>query len=233
MTADYDGAQPEIEYTKGIPHGIPFLQGRCIVIMFTNSKGISLYPLRDTIAQQPKRTPKAAVQLKIFEITYCSRNITIRIFLACNLDVTFIPIDLFFKYNPDIIIPDSGQPKPERDYCIIAQAVISREKLCKHPIRISRYPENYGNVVQQFAFNVARLPRDKQGRGNGGDYHDKPKGFPEHNPAQVFKQPENNVQVLGLAVAGRDGVKFLLGLVGVHGCGFKNLNVKEYNYLVV
>lgn len=83
---------------------------------------------------------------------------------------------------------------------------IETEKFGDHPVGICRNPENNSQVMANLTHVPAGSYRYQDGKEQGREYHGDTQRFPEHTPADVFKQPENNMQVFHPAVADGDGV---------------------------
>lgn len=84
--------------------------------------------------------------------------------------------------------------------------MIKVHELAYHPVRVGAYPEGDSQVMaklrNQVAGTVGYYNRDHQ----SGDDHDDAQRFPYHTPAYIFKQPENDMEILHFTVLERDNI---------------------------
>lgn len=85
---------------------------------------------------------------------------------------------------------------------------IKVKKFADHPVAVGHDPHTNGQVMAKFTHNMACTPGYNERNNKGGKNHQNAQRFPDHTPGEVFKKPENNVQVFnktplaGNAVAG-------------------------------
>jgi len=86
---------------------------------------------------------------------------------------------------------------------------IKMKKLTDHPVRVGRDPKTDGKVMAHFTHVLpGTKSNDDRDQQRGNDHNDTQRP-PDHTPADIFKQPENNVQIFHLAVAEGNAVGFI------------------------
>jgi hypothetical protein len=83
---------------------------------------------------------------------------------------------------------------------------IKMKEFTDHPVGVGANPEYDGQVMAYFADELAGAETDDNGNCQGRNYHGDAQQLPVHAPADVFKQPEHDVQVFHFTEAEGDAV---------------------------
>ena len=85
-------------------------------------------------------------------------------------------------------------------YISIKSHRIKVKELTDHPIGIGAYPEYDSQVMTNFTHELAGSYCNEYSKKQGWKDHSNAQWPPYHAPADIFKQPENNVQVFHFTV---------------------------------
>jgi hypothetical protein len=83
---------------------------------------------------------------------------------------------------------------------------IEMKKLTDHPVCIGCDPKDYGKVVTQLRHKLSCSYRDHDSNDQCGKDHGDAKRFPDQAPANVFDEPEYNVEIFHSSERDRDTV---------------------------
>lgn len=84
--------------------------------------------------------------------------------------------------------------------------VIKSDELTDHPVRVGGDPDGDGKVMAEFRHILPCSPGNHHGDDQCWKDHGNTQWTPYHAPGNIFKQPENDVQVFHPAVAEGNGV---------------------------
>src|SRR4030095_5825966 len=84
---------------------------------------------------------------------------------------------------------------------------IKPKKFADHPIRVCRDPKSNRKIVRQLRFHISCSPCNDDGDAECGKYHCNTQHFPDHAPAYIFKEPENDMHIFHFAKPGRNYVR--------------------------
>ena len=123
------------------------------------------------------------------------------------VSVTWLPIE--------VTIGKNNNPCSKRDerqvfigYVACNDIGIKLQKFTYHPIAVGSYPYTNSKIVAKLTNIIPGTPGDNNRDEQCGDYHRYAKRPPNQAPADIFKQPENNMQVFHFAVAEGYSVAF-------------------------
>ena len=85
------------------------------------------------------------------------------------------------------------------------------KKLTDHPKAVGTYPEYNGKVVADLTHKIFVFKSDPDGDCQCGYNHYDAQWPPHHTPADIFKQPEYNMQILHFTEAEWDSVVLFVG----------------------
>ena len=84
------------------------------------------------------------------------------------------------------------------------------KKFADHPVTVSCNPNCNGNIVAKLTHVLPGAPADNNSNDKGRKNHGYSQRFPNHTPAYIFKQPENNMQILHFTKTDGDVIGFFV-----------------------
>jgi hypothetical protein len=91
---------------------------------------------------------------------------------------------------------------------------VELKKFADHPVTVCGDPDCNGKIVAELTYVLPRSPGNDDRYDEGREDHCNTQWLPDHTPTDIFKKPEDNVEVFHLAVAKRNGIS----LLGRHIC---------------
>jgi hypothetical protein len=90
---------------------------------------------------------------------------------------------------------------------------IKASKLTYHPIRVGAYPKYDSNIMAYLTHILSISVCDNDGNNECRKDHSNTKRAQNHTPADIFKQPKNNMKVFNFSVADGNVVSFFCQIV--------------------
>ena len=86
------------------------------------------------------------------------------------------------------------------------QSLIEGKEFADHPICICGYPESDGQIMSQFSNEFPGSPGNNDGYDERWKDHSNTQWFPDHTPADILEQPENNMKIFHFTESDRDRI---------------------------